>query len=74
MEFTDEEIKKVIEHFRKEYPEQLTKRQAFEVKLKVDKYIDLKEKQKKEKPGGMPSAQEIMINELIKEGSSPFKN
>ena len=64
MEFTDEEIQEVINHFRKEYPEQLTKKQALEVKWKVDKYIDLKKKQKKEKLGEMPSAQEIVIKEL----------
>ena len=45
MKFTDKEIQAVIDHFRREYPEQLTKKQALEVKWKVDKYIDSKKKQ-----------------------------
>ncbi len=68
MKFTDEEIQRVIEYFRKEYPDQLTKKQALEVKCKVDKYIDLKRKQMKRKLREMPNAGEIVIKELQAKG------
>ncbi len=64
MKFTDDEIQAVINHFRKEYPEQLTKKQALEVKWKVDKYIDLKRKQAKGKLGPMARVGQEVIKEL----------